>query len=389
MEEQQAVMQEIFEIAELHQVDAVLIAGDLFDTFNPPTEAVDLFYKTLKKLTNNGNRPVIAIAGNHDSPDRIEAPDPLARECGIIFAGYPNSVVPVFELDSGLKVIQSREGFVEIKIPGSDVPLRLLLTPYANEFRLNTYLGVENEEVELRNVLQKNWEKLANLHCDTKGINILLSHLFVVKSGDKLPEEPEDEKPILHVGGAQAIYTENIPQQMQYAAFGHLHRMHRSDSEPCPVYYSGSPLSYSFAEANQKKQVLLVNVEPGKNAQVTEIELQKGKKLLRFRAEGITQALDWLTENQNCLVELTMVTDTFLTAQERKQLNNAHNGIVTIIPEVINKKEMAENKTNGIDLSKNMEALFNDYFEHTKGQKPNQEIKELFAEILAQKGEDE
>ena len=67
----------------------VLVAGDLFDAFNPSTEAVDLLYKTLKLLTNNGLRPVIAIAGNHDSPGMIDAPDPLARECGIVMIGYP------------------------------------------------------------------------------------------------------------------------------------------------------------------------------------------------------------------------------------------------------------------------------------------------------------
>ncbi|MDD4757264.1 MAG: exonuclease subunit SbcD, partial [Prolixibacteraceae bacterium] len=130
MEEQQAVLQEICEIAEREQVDAVLVAGDLFDTFNPPTEAVDLFYKTLKRLTADGKRPVIAIAGNHDSPDRIEAPDPLARECGIIFAGYPNSVVSPFELDSGLRVLQSDEGFLELELPEVSVPLRILHTSY-------------------------------------------------------------------------------------------------------------------------------------------------------------------------------------------------------------------------------------------------------------------
>ena len=94
LEEQQVVLQEICEIAEREGADAVLVAGDLFDTFNPPTEAVDLLYSTLKRLTADGHRPVIAIAGNHDSPDRIEAPDPLARACGIIFAGYPTPSYP-------------------------------------------------------------------------------------------------------------------------------------------------------------------------------------------------------------------------------------------------------------------------------------------------------
>ncbi|SEU13316.1 Exodeoxyribonuclease I subunit D, partial [Draconibacterium orientale] len=160
MEEQQAVLQEICEIADHEQADAVLVAGDLFDTFNPPTEAVDLLYKTLKRLTQNGRRPVIAIAGNHDSPDRIEAPDPLARECGIIFAGYPNSRIASFELESGMKVLNSEDGFLEVQLPETPVPLRILLTPYANEYRLKTCLEVENSEDELRAVLQKKWEAL-------------------------------------------------------------------------------------------------------------------------------------------------------------------------------------------------------------------------------------
>lgn len=388
IEEQQAVLHEICEIAECEQVDAVLVAGDLFDTFNPPTDAVDLFYKTLKRLSNNGRRPVIAIAGNHDSPDRIEAPDPLARECGIIFAGYPNSVVPLFELESGLKVLQSEEGFLELKLSGIEIPLRLLLTPYANEFRLKTYLGPENSEEELRTVLQQKWQELAEKYCDNKGVNLLVTHLFVVKKGDALPEEPADEKPILHVGGAQVIYTENIPNQIQYTAIGHLHRMHRVDSAPCPVYYSGSPMSYSFAEANQKKFVLLVDVGPGNVATVQELELTKGKKLLRKRAEGIEEALLWLTENSDCLVELTMVTDTYLTARERKQLSTAHNGIVTIIPEVKNASEFSGGNKKSIDLTKTMEELFTDYFRHTKGQEPNAEMMSLFTELLAVEEED-
>jgi exonuclease SbcD len=381
-EEQQAVMAEICETADREQVDAVLVAGDLFDTFNPSTEAVDLFYKTLKRLSNNGKRPVVAIAGNHDSPDRIEAPDPLARECGIIFAGYPNSVVTPFELESGLKVMRSDAGFLEIILPENPVPLRILSTPYASEFRLKTYLGQEDSEEELRRILEDKWQFLAEKYCDGQGVNILVAHLFVAGKDAELPEEPDDEKPILHVGGAQVIYPENIPSQVQYTALGHLHRMHRVSS--AVVYYSGSPLSYSFAEANQSKFVLLVDVEPQKVARVTEIELACGKKLLRKRAEGVEEALNWLAENQDYLVELTLVTDTFLTAPERKQLGAAHQGIVSIIPEVKNDTVLITSQKKNIDLTKGMNELFADYFRHRKGQEPNDDIMRLLTEILAE-----
>lgn len=385
LEEQQVVLQEICEIAEREGADAVLVAGDLFDTFNPPTEAVDLLYSTLKRLTADGHRPVIAIAGNHDSPDRIEAPDPLARACGIIFAGYPHTLVPPFALNTGLRVLQSDNGFVELQLPGSEIPLRILFTPYANEYRLKTFLGLKESEEELRLLLQERWQQLADRYCDRRGVNILITHLFMVRRGDKLPEEPEEEKPILHVGGVQVVHTENIPAQIQYTALGHLHRMHRVNaSAASPVFYSGSPLSYSFAEAGQQKQVLMIDVEPQEAAVVRAVPLTRVKKLLRKRAHGVDEALQWLSENSDALVELTIVTDTFLTALERKALNAAHSGIVTMIPEVTDVEQQVGSGKKQIDLNQSMETLFRDYFQHEKGQEANDELMQLFNEIMAE-----
>jgi len=382
--EQQAVLQEICEIAEHEQVNVVIVAGDLFDTYNPPIESTELFYKTLKRLANNGKRAVIAIAGNHDSPDRIEAPDSLARECGILFAGYPNSVIAPLELESGLKVTESEEGFVCLKLPDIEESLRILLTPYANEFRLKTYLGEENAEEELRVVLQRKWTDLAVRYCDKNGVNILLSHLLVMKKGGDLPEEPEDEKPILHVGGAQVIYTENIPSQIQYTALGHLHRKQAVDPNSASIIYPGSPISYSFSEANQKKFVIIADINPGEIAKIQEIELSKGKRLLKKRSGNIEEAVDWLKENQNTLVELTMATETYLTSEERKRLYAAHDGIISLIPDVQNMGDLGENTKKVIDLNKSMEALFCDYFRHAKGQEPNESIMQLFKEVLSE-----
>ena len=384
IDEQRSVLHEICDIADSEKADVIVVSGDLFDTFNPPVESVDLLYKTLKKLTDNGDRAVIAIAGNHDSPDRIEAPDPLARECGIIFAGYPNSEIKPFELESGLKVMQSEEGFLELKIPGTDIPLRVILTPYANEYRLKVFLGAENNEEELRTLLHKRWQYLSDKYCDKNGVNIMASHLFVIKKGDAVPEEPDDEKPVLHVGGSQVFYTEDIPSQIQYTALGHLHRMHCVDNIIGNVYYSGSPLSYSFAEANQQKYVLITDIEPGQKAVVRKIELTQGKRLLRKRAVGMNDALQWLGENQESLVELTVVTKTFLTAKERRELSNAHSGIVAVIPEVINPEEQIEHSKKQIDLSRNMKELFCDYFRSEKGQELNSELMDMFSELLSE-----
>jgi exonuclease SbcD len=384
-EEQEAVMAEICDIAQRENVDAVLVAGDLFDTFNPPTEAVELLYRTLKRLSDNGKRAVIAIAGNHDSPDRIEAPDPLARECGIIFAGYPNSKIPCFELESGLKVINSSAGFIELKLPNCADNLRLLLTPYANELRLKTFLGAEDSELALRETLSQAWKEKLSTTSSEKSVNVLLTHLFIVKEGAEQPLEPEDEKPILFVGGAQAIYSSDIPDNVQYAALGHLHRKQIIDTKNCPVVYSGSPLEYSFSEANQQKYCILVEVEADKQAMPTEIPLTAGKKLHRKQFEDIDLAVNWLTENPDTLVELTIRSTDYLSAIDRKRLYDAHSGIITLIPELIKNQEDTEATTNNIDLSKNMEELFVDFFKkQKKNQEPNERLLNLFKEIVSE-----
>lgn len=379
--EQKEVLDEICEIAEQEKVDLILIAGDLFDTFNPSAESLELFYRTLKRLGNNGTRPVIAIAGNHDQPERIEAPDHLARECGIILVGSPGTKVSVYSNTEAFSISQSDEGFLEIILQDHSFPIRILTTPYANELRLKTFLGEENSEEELRLLLQKKWQQLADKYCDEKGVNILCSHLFFQKKGTVAPEEPEGEKPILYVGGAQAIYSENIPKQIQYTALGHLHRYQLIDKAPCPVVYSGSPLSYSFAEANQEKYVVLLEAAPGNEVKFNKHLLTKGKPLLRNRFESLPDALVWLNESQNALVEITMVTDDFLSVHDRKTLNECHSGIVNIVPEVKNNTFILNTKDT-IDLNKSIEDLFVEYFRHQKEQTPDEATMELFKEVL-------
>ena len=387
--EQRKVLAEICDIADRENADVVIVAGDLFDTVNPSNQAEKLYYKTLKRLTNQGKRPVIAIAGNHDSPHRIENPIPLAQECGIIFSGFPHTEIEPFTSDAGVQITKSAPGFIELLLPQYDYPLRVLLTPYANEFRLKKYLGAEEREEGLRTLLAEHWQENADKYCDEKGVNILTTHLFVTKKDEKPAPgdenvEPDGEKPILHVGGAQAIYTENFPQQMQYVALGHLHRQQEVADVPCPIVYSSSILAYSFAEENQTKYVMAVDIKPGAPAKTERIALTVGKKLHRKTFEKVEAAVAWLHENPETLVELTIVTDDYLTSVERRLLLNAHSGIIALIPRVLN-PEHAETSENHIDLGRSTEALFIDFFKKNKnGQEPNEEIMAILKEVLGE-----
>ena len=379
LEEQKIVLDEICIIAEEQAVDAVIVAGDLFDAFNPPVEAIELLYKTLKRLTNNGKRPVIAIAGNHDSPDRIDSPEPLARECGIVFMGYPNTEIKTIELENGFEITKTDKGFIEINLPEHNYPLRIIATPYANEVRMKEYFG-EEKEVELSNSLQMGWGDLSEKYCDNKGVNILVTHLYMLKRGGEVLEEPDGEKP-LKIGNADLIYSDIIPSQIQYTALGHLHRHQNVGTDEKPVVYSGSPLSYSFSEAGQQKYVKIINVEPNSIAQLERIPLKSGKQLARKTFNSIDSAVEWLNDNQYTLVELTIESDTYLKSEDLKRLRNAHHEIVHIIPIVKNDNVMDESSKQ-VNLNQDITALFSDYFKYSKGQSPNEEIIELFKEII-------
>jgi DNA repair protein SbcD/Mre11 len=404
--EQVEVLAEICAVADREAVDVVIIAGDLFDVFVPSNDSVDLFYKTCKQLTNNGLRPVIAIAGNHDSPERIETPDPLARACGIVFVGFPNSVVQPFELSTGIAVTRSDAGFVEIKLPNFTYPLRLLLTPYANEYRLRLNLGKDNPEDSLRQILTEHWYDLSekylkkpseNAENDVytegsshfqEGVNFGVAHLFVMKDGGEPPEEPEDERPIF-VGGAGAVFTDCFPLELQYVALGHLHRQQVIATEPCPIVYCGSPLAYSFAEENQEKYVIIVDIEPNQAADFRKVALTKAKKLLRGRYESVDEAIEWMQQFPDALIDLTIVSDSFMKNQDTRRLKEAHTGLIRIYPEAKSQNAADTEGSQRIDIGGNMRELFSDFFKYkNKGQTPNADIMALFEEVLAENDEE-
>ncbi|MBX7241083.1 MAG: exonuclease subunit SbcD [Bacteroidia bacterium] len=382
LEEQRAVLEEICQLSGKEEPNAVIIAGDIFDTPNPPIEALELFYKTAKRLTRNGKCAVIGIAGNHDSPDRIEAPDPLARECGIILTGYPDSVVTPFTLDTGLAVTHSEPGFISLRLPGCDEPLRVILTPYANESRLKTYLSKEKEEENLRVLMEEKWRNLSEKYCsDNKGVNLLVTHLFVMKKGEARPEEGDEERSVLTVGGAQEFYSDNFPTHIHYVALGHIHRPQTISKIPCPIVYSGSPIAYSMAESGQQKNVVIIEASPESETLYRFFPLNAGKKLYKKSFTSVEEAETWLLENPDSIVEVTIITDTALTPAQRKKLYQANPAIFLRL-ELRSAAAAANQRESIYTLDKSMEELFREYYQYKYQQQPASELMSLFMEVL-------
>ncbi len=399
-------MDEISELAELHEVDAVIVSGDLFDSFNPSTEAQELFYSAVKRMSCNGARTVIAIAGNHDSADAIQAPDPLARLHGIVLLGYITTELPAITTDSGVSISSPAPGAVRIEREGLP-PLNVLASPYANERRVQDILKERESpkksqaqpvtDSELIAGLSDLWDRTAAAVFRSEDVNVMAAHLFAIndqgqdqlqleledstESGEEL-YEPEDEKPILYKGGLPPVPVSAFPALCQYVALGHLHRGHFVCPKPVPIAYCGSPLAYSRSESEQQKYVFLVELEPGTEANVTQLPLQSGLPVVRPVCESTDEAVQWLAEHQEAYVELTLQLDSYLSSEERRRIFAAHDRILSIIPEIRGAEMHEESKV--ADVSQSIDTLFSEYYaaEH-QGSEPPKALTELFREVLS------
>ena len=123
----------------------IIIAGDIYDTSNPPAQAEKLFYKTVSRLANNGERCVLIISGNHDNPERLAAITPLAHEQGIIVLGYPLSSTEKAKYE-GFEILEAKEGCLKLEIKGEKATIITL--PYPSERRLNEAIGNPSNDEE-------------------------------------------------------------------------------------------------------------------------------------------------------------------------------------------------------------------------------------------------
>ncbi|MEA4846352.1 MAG: exonuclease SbcCD subunit D [Clostridiaceae bacterium] len=375
IEEQRQFIDELCGIAEREAVDLVLVAGDIFDTYNPSSAAEELFYDAVDRLNAKGTRAVVVIAGNHDSPDRLCAASPLAYKNGIVLLGYPGSNAGVF---GSSPVLQAGPGWLEIKPGSSEHSAVIIALPYPSESRLDQLISADLQEDKLQEAYSDKISELLNnlsrnFREDT--VNLIVSHLYL-RDGKTSDSERQ-------LGGALVVDPCRLPGNAHFIALGHLHRPQRIKSAPSPTYYSGSPIAYSFSETDYSKVVYVVDAVPGKEAEVKEVLLNSGKPLKQWKAmNGIAEALRWCEEGRdlNAWIDLEIYTDRAITLEEQKLLRELNPGIINIRPVVADDKESVigfENREG-----KKIEELFKDYFRYKTGMEAAEEMLETFFEVI-------
>lgn len=267
-EEYRRVIDEVVNIAEREQVDLVVHSGDVFDRPMPPIKALDLGLDGLVRLTDGGRRPVVAIAGNHDSPALFEMLAKFLADHNVHLVGEvkPPEAGAVLDLDTpgGRAVVSCFPFLREGKTFNVWQPPDEHYKKYADRLRRIT----------------EAYAQAAERKAGSDGVTVLAAHFLV--GGVKVHGHgaPRGERE-LHMGQIYAADPRAIPVGPQYVALGHIHAPQRVPGAVVPAEYAGSLLQLDFGEAGEHKRVVVVDVEPGLPAEVRSVPITGGRPLVR------------------------------------------------------------------------------------------------------------
>lgn len=381
LEEQEQFLETFVATVEREQVDVVVIAGDIYDSSNPPAKAERLFYDTLKRLSKHGERITVVIAGNHDNPERLVAAGPLAMEHGIIMLGTPKSVV--LPGDYGRhKVVESGEGYFVVEMNGERAVV--VAVPFPSEKRLNEVLydSMQEETEHLENYgarIKALFDSLA-VHYKEDTINLLVSHLYVMNS-----EEGGSERSI-QLGGSYLVPPNVFPEQAQYVALGHVHKPQIVPGTNHRVRYSGSPIHYNRKEISYEKKLLLVELHVGKPCDITELVLPVFKPIEVWKCDSIEAAIHRCEQEKEreCWVYLEIKTDRFIQEDEIKQMKACKKDILGIRPITPEQEEEEEVVSY---MERPFQEIFEEFYRKERGVDVTQETLEVLMSIV--QGEEE
>lgn len=357
--EQEQFIDELVEIADFHKVDLIMMAGDVYDSVNPPAASEQLFYEAAARLTSGG-RPLVVIAGNHDQPERVSSVSPLVLRQGITLVGLPTS--------EPVTVHAARTGEIA----------KIAALPYPSEARLGELLAGDSGEEELRLAYSARVGKLMQLlgrEFTPQTVNLAMSHIYVLGG-----VESDSERPI-QVGGAYTVDPSALSCGAQYTALGHLHRAQRVKGEGM-IRYSGSPLAYSFSEAGQAKSVTLIDVAPGGEPTFEEIYLRCGRPLVRWSSTGgLQEVYNWLDEGRDAsaFIDLEIRLNEAMSMNDIQRLRKSREGIIHIRP-IYPQMELELEQISRSRMP--VQELFRKFYQRqTGGAEPEDRLIELFLQL--------
>ncbi len=257
IEDQKYILRQILAIVDSQQADGVMIAGDIYDKPVPSAEAVQLFDWFLTELADRGKQ-VYAVSGNHDSAERIAFGAQLMSGRGVY-------VSPVYQGETAMLTVHDAYGELCIYL----LPF---IKPAVVRHAMEDALGMEGK------ALPESYQDavalaVERMEVDRSRRNILIAHQFVTGAGRCDSED-------VSVGGVDNVDAD-LFDAFDYVALGHIHSPQHMKRET--VRYCGTPLKYSFSEAEQEKSVTVVELGEKGRIEITAVPLVPLHDLRRIR----------------------------------------------------------------------------------------------------------
>lgn len=259
-----SVLENLGDDLEREKVDVLLMSGDVFDSGAPVAEAERLVFLFFKRLGRAGIETVV-IAGNHDSPARMEAWAGLAELVGV------HAVARPLPHDKG--------GTVQIRAKNGERAV-VAAVPFASPIRFFSALDLAEGETRPHQRYADGLKQIvANVTSAFRSdaVNVLMLHTHVEGAAFSGSERR------VHLGEEWAATPQAIPATAHYVALGHIHKPQRLLAAPSPSHYAGSPLQMDFGEAGEQKSFVLVDARPGQPARSERVPYRGGRKLMRVR----------------------------------------------------------------------------------------------------------
>ncbi len=372
MAEQKDALNQIITIAKEREVDMVIIAGDIYDSFVPSSEAEDLFYKTVMELNNNGNTAVIAIAGNHDEPRRLANANIFANTFGIYMLGSLDKIkISEPQQNRNIYAVSSGKGYIKFKTK-ADENITVAYLPFPSYYRFKEI----KKESETFSDKVKEWLSTGVEAFSDSSINILTSH-FMTYGMNLSQEEMQAYETIATY--SNSVATEVLQTGAHYTALGHVHKC-LAVSKENNIYYSGSIINQFFINCDTLTKVIVADITTEGVVKLDKVPLRV-KLLKNFTVSSMLHAEVVCKDNPDDLIKVTIEDVDRVSMSEIKHLRNTYKNLVTL--SVITKDAKSNyDVTSKKDLT-NAE-IFDNFVIKKRGEKANEPVRELFLELMSE-----
>ena len=349
-------MEQLLKKADELKPDAVVIAGDVYDRAVPSKEAVNLFDDLLTRFSER-NIPVLIISGNHDSGTRLAFADKLLCNQGIYLSG---------EINREVKCVTLQDTYG---------PVHFWMVPYLFPAAVNMILNRD----DLKDYDSATRALLEEQSVNPEERNVILSHQFVVAGGEK-PAMGGSETTVGGIGQIDASVFDGF----DYVALGHIHNAQKMGREQ--VRYAGSPLSYHFSEAGQKKGLTIVELREKGQLTVSSEELPVLHEMCEV--SGTMDELLQIEVKENSYIR-AVICQEILPPQAVEMLRAYFAAKNSILMEVVRDYSYKKGKNDAQKIkdvrSLSLEELFSEFYSYQhQGELPEDSLNELVSFVAEQ-----